>query len=104
MNPKPFSALNQRTVPSAPPVVPTLGPGRAPRAPERGHRLRLRPALSGAGGVLDPLPLVEGAEAALVGDRREVHEDVLAAVVGLDEPEPLLRVEPLDRALRHAPT
>src|SRR4051794_20660883 len=55
----------------------------------------LQPAPPRAGGELDPLALVEAAVTTVVGDRGEVHEHVLPAVVGLDEPEPLLRVEPL---------
>src|ERR671939_249818 len=77
MNPKPFSALNHFTVPLA-------GPPGSPLLP---YAELLRSAL------------VEAAVAAPVGDRGEVHEDVGPTVVGLDEPEALLRVEPLHRAV-----
>src|SRR5436853_349966 len=67
-------------------------------------RVRLHAALAGAGGELDPLALLQAAVTALVGDRGEVHEHVVPAVVGLDEPEALLGVEPPHRALRAAAT
>src|SRR3954447_23404492 len=63
-------------------------------------RVRLHAALAGAGRELDPLALLQAAVTALVGDRGEVHEHVLPAVIGLDEPEALLGVEPPHRALR----
>ncbi len=72
------------------------------RAAQRAHPVGLQPALTGAGLVLHPGTLVEAAEPTAVLDGREVHEDVLTAVVGADEPEPLLRVEPLHEPLRHA--
>ena len=39
---------------------------------------------------------------AVAADARVVHEDVGTPVIGGDEAEALLGVEPLDRALRHA--
>src|SRR4051794_33974658 len=63
------------------------GSGRAngpSRRSDRTDLVGLRAAIAGAGGELDPLALVEGPVAAVVGDRREVHEDVVPAVVGLD--------------------
>src|SRR3954447_23312885 len=65
-------------------------------------RVRLHAALAGAGRELDPLALLQAAVTTVVGDRGEVHEHVVPAVVGLDEPEPLLRVEPAHGALRTA--
>ena len=50
---------------------------------------------------LDALVFVQAAVA--VGlDRGEVDEDVLAPAIDADEPETLVRVEPLDCSLRHA--
>src|SRR3954447_3958920 len=67
-------------------------------------RVRLRTPVTSAGGELDPLPLLQAAVTPVVGDRGEVHEHVVPAVVGLDEPEALLGVEPPHRALRAAAT
>src|SRR6266702_5371807 len=50
--------------------------------------------------VVDLLVLLQVAVAGAL-DRAEVHEDVCAAVVGSDETEPLLGVEPLDGACGH---
>src|SRR4051812_24944850 len=59
----------------------------------------LRAPLPLAGLEVDPLPLVQRPVTALVGDRGEVDEHVRAAVVGGDEAEALLGVEPRDGAL-----
>jgi hypothetical protein len=48
--------------------------------------------------VRDPLPLVESLRPCAF-DRANVHEDVLAAVIGLDESEALLAIEPLHGSL-----
>src|SRR4029453_5213668 len=56
-----------------------------------------------AGLVLDPGPFVEGL-VALAGDLREVDEQVLAALVGRDEPVALRSVEPLDGTGSHVNT
>src|ERR1051326_5126866 len=50
--------------------------------------------------VSDLLSLVEGVHAGAF-DRADVHEYVLAAIIGLDESEALLAVEPFHSALRH---
>src|SRR6266508_407736 len=52
---------------------------------------------------LHALVLLEGAEAAGL-DGREVHEDVLVTAVDVDEPEALVRVEPLHSSLCHGGT
>src|SRR5690606_37283946 len=51
---------------------------------------------------LDPLVLLQRPVTGRV-DRGEVNEDVRSPTVHRDEAETLLRVEPLDRALRHSP-
>src|SRR6266536_2177827 len=61
---------------------------------------RLRALLTLGDLELDPLVLVERPVAA-GGDRRVVREHVGAAVVGRDEAEALVRVEPLDRTDSH---
>src|SRR5262245_27997808 len=60
--------------------------------------LRLGALLALRGVELDALVLIEALVAA-IGDGGEVDEDVLAAVVGGDEAEALLAVEPLHGAL-----
>jgi hypothetical protein len=47
--------------------------------------------------------LVEVAQACFF-DRRDVHKRILAAVVGLDKPKTLSRVEPLHNTCRHVTT
>src|SRR5438093_40930 len=129
MKPKPFSGLNHCTVPCAtadprclrwprsagrraPRLAgserrcgagprPAVSPAGALAAARRAYLVRLRPARAGRRAVLHPLALVEGAEASRVGDGGEVDEDVVAAVLGLDEPETLGRVEPPDRSDCH---
>jgi hypothetical protein len=49
----------------------------------------------------DLLPLVEAMHSRAF-DRADVHEDVVTALVRLNEPESLLTVEPLHGALRHS--
>src|SRR5690554_4631107 len=67
---------------------------------QRADVLRLR-ALGALGGLeLDLLVLVEGAVPGR-RDGRVVHEDVGAAVLGSDEAEALLSVEPLHGACCH---
>src|SRR3954470_16684475 len=68
---------------------------------QRADVLRLRALLALSHVELDALVLVEGL-VPLRLDRREVAEDVGAAVVLGDEPKALLRVEPLHSALSHA--
>src|SRR5215218_10092321 len=63
--------------------------------------LRLGALLALGDVELDLLALVEGL-VAVADDRRVVAEDVGAAAVLGDEPEALLRVEPLHSALSHA--
>src|SRR5919107_3192940 len=70
---------------------------RSERADVRG----LRALLSLGHLELDPLVLVQAAVARGL-DRGEVGEDVGAAVVRGDEPEALVRVEPLHYARNHA--
>src|SRR5262245_24019835 len=70
---------------------------------DRGHVGRLGALLTLAGLVLDPGSLVEGL-VALAGDLREVDEQVLAALVGRDEPVPLRSVEPFDGTGSHVNT
>src|ERR671925_295786 len=82
--------------------------GRGPRV--RGYRVgawsggadvvRLRALLALAGFEGDPLALLQRLVPA-AGDSGVVDEDVLAAVVGGNEAEALLAVEPLHGALRH---
>src|ERR1700744_3086773 len=48
----------------------------------------------------DLLALVQAAQASAL-NRREMDKDILRAVVRLNEANPLLSVEPLDRSLRH---
>jgi hypothetical protein len=48
----------------------------------------------------DPLSLVEAAHPG-VFDRADVHEDILATVIRLDESEALLAVEPLHGSFGH---
>src|SRR4029079_616086 len=62
--------------------------------------LRLRALLALGDVELDLLALVEGA-VPVRDDRREVHEHVGRAVIGRDEPEALVCVEPLDCSLHH---
>ena len=50
--------------------------------------------------VADALAFVQAAQACAL-DRADVHEDVLAAFLRLDETEAFSGVEPLDRAVRH---
>src|SRR5690348_2485458 len=83
------------------------GPGANARRNYRRRRWAASPDAGDVGGLLalgsgdhvelDPLALGQGAEA-VRGDRREVHEHVLAGVGG-QEAEALGVVEPLDRAL-----
>src|SRR5207248_10939542 len=70
------------------------------RGLERADVLRLRALLALGGVELDALVVFE-ALVAVAADRREVDEDVLAAVVRSDEAEALLAVEPLHCALCH---
>src|SRR5690349_5062082 len=67
---------------------------------ERANLLGLRALGALTRGVLDPLVLLQRAVAAGV-DGRVVDEDVRGAVVGGDEAEALLGVEPLDGSLSH---
>src|SRR4051794_12911485 len=84
---------------------PAIVTGRRPTAtPQRLDRVRLRTPVTRTGRERYPLPRLQAAVTAVGGDRGEVHEHVVPAVVGLDEPESLLGVEPLDRALRAAAT
>ena len=48
----------------------------------------------------DLLSLVEGTHASAF-DRADVHEDILAAIIRLDEAEAFLAVEPLHDSMRH---
>jgi hypothetical protein len=50
--------------------------------------------------IFDNLPLIEAAEAGFL-DSRDMDKHILAAVLRLDKPVPLLRVEPLHGAERH---
>ena len=50
---------------------------------------------------LNGLPLVQCAKSGAF-DRRDVHEHILPAFLGLDEAIALRRIEPLYGALRHA--
>src|SRR5919106_4116351 len=50
--------------------------------------------------VLDPRALGEGAES-VTGDAGEMDEEVLAGLVGRDEPEALVVAEPLHGTGRH---
>src|SRR5258708_38926440 len=50
--------------------------------------------------VVDLLPLLEGAETRAL-QRRDMHEDILAALLRLDESVTLLTIEPFDSASRH---
>src|SRR5918992_3150112 len=75
-----------------------LGAATSDRADVR--RLRALRALAEL--VLDLRALREGPEPVAL-DRREVHECVLPAVVGRDEPEPLLVAEPLHDPSCHFP-
>jgi hypothetical protein len=63
--------------------------------------LGLRPLLALRDLELDSLVFFQAAEAAGL-DRGEVDEDVRASAIDADEPESLVRVEPLDCSLRHA--
>src|ERR687895_2212211 len=77
------------------------GTGRAGRAgSDRADRVGLRTLRALARFEGDALVLLEGAEAVRL-DGRVVDEDVRTVVVGGDEAEALLGVEPLDGALRH---
>ena len=49
----------------------------------------------------DLVAFVQAAKACLL-DRRDVDEDVCAAIVGLNKAEALSGIEPLDRAARHS--
>ena len=70
---------------------------------EQPHLGRLRPALAGHHLVLDPVALVQaGVGAVLADERRGVHEQVGAAVVGGQEAEALLAAEPQHGAGVHA--
>ena len=68
---------------------------------ERANVLGLRALLALRDVELDPLVLLQAAVTAGL-DRGEVDEDVLPSVIDADEPEALVRVEPLDCSLRHA--
>ena len=70
------------------------------RCSDRADVLRLRALLALTDLELDALVLLERAVAAAL-DGLEVHENVRVTAVGGDEAEALLRVEPLDGALRH---
>src|SRR4030095_1922539 len=93
---------------SAPPPPrdpsPVTGPEAGPRTcgTSAGNLdvVRLRPLLALHDLELDVLALVEGL-VAVAPDRRVVDEHVRAAAIDGDEPETLLRVEPLDGAVRH---
>jgi len=50
--------------------------------------------------VANLLPLIQRAETGPL-HRRDVNEHILAAVIGLDETEALLRIEPLDDTYSH---
>src|SRR2546425_8192641 len=50
----------------------------------------------------DLLSLVEDTHASAF-DRADVHEDILAAIIRLDEAEAFLVIEPLHRTLSHSP-
>src|SRR5918992_880553 len=76
------------------------GLGAAPSDHADVRRLRALRALAEL--VLDLRALREGPEPVAL-DRREVHERVLPAVVGRDEPEPLLVAEPLHDPSCHFP-
>jgi hypothetical protein len=49
---------------------------------------------------LNCLPFIQARQAGPF-DGRDVNEDVIAAVLGLDEPVSRSRIEPLHRAARH---
>jgi len=71
-----------------------------------GHRCDFAPSLASAEALLtrnefDALVLLQALEAGARLDLAEVREQVLAAVIGLDETEALLGVEPFDSACRH---
>src|SRR5690242_11705946 len=78
------------------------GAGAAERL-ERLDLLGLRALGSPAGGVLDPLVLLQAAVTVSL-DGRVVNEDVVGAVIGGDETVPLVSVEPLHGALGHVPS
>src|SRR4051812_218219 len=71
-----------------------------PAGSDRADVLRLRALLALRGVELDALVLVEALVAGS-GDGGVVDEHVLAAVIGSDEAEALLAVEPLHSALCH---
>src|SRR5580698_4344084 len=48
----------------------------------------------------DLLALIQSTKASAL-NRRDMDEDILRAVIGLNEAKSLLSVEPLDRSLRH---
>src|SRR3954451_21071838 len=73
------------------------GPRRSSRS-EGADRVGLHALLALAGGEAHALVLVKGAVAARL-DRGVVDEDVLASVIGGDEAEALLGVEPLHGAV-----
>src|SRR5262249_16315207 len=76
-------------------------PRRVSRRSDRPDVVRLGALLALDDLELDPLVLLQRPVPGRL-DRREVGEDVGPAAVRGDEPVALLRVEPLDRALRHS--
>src|SRR3954467_14262296 len=88
-----------RSIRKGPP--PRTGDGPFPRSKsDHGDRRGLRALLALADLELDASVLLEALEAVTL-DLAVVNEDVAATVVGGDEAEPLLGVEPLHSALSH---
>src|SRR4051794_15641569 len=74
---------------------------RLPRGSDRAHVDRARPLVTGLRLEADLGALGQGAMA-VADDRALVDEEILRAIVGLDEAEALVVVEPLDCSGRHA--
>ncbi len=80
-----------------------LGPAQNPGTRSSSDHLEMAGARLAALGdelVADLLRLVERAETGAL-NRADVNEDVLRAIIGLDESKALLRIEPFDFACRH---
>src|SRR5437764_805822 len=90
----------EKGTPNGGPLKP-VGPPFVKRDSERADVLRLRALLALGDVEFHLLVLVEATEAAR-RDRREVREDVGAAVVRADEAEALVGVEPLHGTCSHS--
>src|SRR5262249_61976411 len=84
---------------AGPPLWPSRGAGERSDGAQIVRRRLAGPAV-GDDLVGDLLSLVEGVHAGTF-DCADVHEYILPAVIGLDESEALLAVEPLHSAVRH---